>query len=72
MISFMFFSTLKSLLNEIKQIDSEAHERARQAAQDEGNLSPYWAAKLQQLHMLGLIPPTAPESERSIQRSHSA
>jgi hypothetical protein len=65
-------SRVNALLNEIKQIDSEAHERARQAAQDEGNLSPYWAAKLQQLHMLGLIPPTAPESERSIQRSHSA
>lgn len=65
-------SRVSALLNEIKQIDPEAHERARQAVQEEGNLSPYWASKLQQLHMLGLITPTAPGSDCQMPSTHSA
>ena len=63
-------SRVNALLNEIKQIDPEAHEGAQQTVQEEGNLSPYWASKLQQLHMLGLIPPTAPGSDRQMPRTH--
>ncbi len=47
-----------ALLNEIKRIDPEAHERARVAVLEEGRLSRYWASKLQQLHLLGLLTPS--------------
>lgn len=47
------------LLEEIKRIDPEAHERARTAVVTEGRLSRYWATKLQQLHLLGLLAPPA-------------
>lgn len=43
------------LLDEIKRINPESHERARVAIQEKGRLSRYWASKLQQLHLLGLL-----------------
>ena len=57
-------SRVSALLIEIKNRAPEAHERARLAVEEEGHRSPYWATKLQQLHWLGMIPPTAPGSER--------
>jgi len=44
-----------ALLDEIRRINPEAHERARAAVLKEGKLSRYWASKLQQLHLLGLL-----------------
>jgi hypothetical protein len=49
-----------ALLAEIKRINPEAHEMARVAVLEEGRLSRYWASKLQQLHLLGLLAPDAP------------
>ena len=65
-------SRIKALLNEIKQRNEEAHERARQVVEEEGHLNPYWASKLQQLNKLGLILPTAPGSDRQMPSTHSA
>ncbi len=45
------------VLNEIMRINPVAHEQARVAVHDEGQLSHYWASKLQQLHLLGLLAP---------------
>jgi hypothetical protein len=47
------------LLDEIKRISPDAHERARVAVIEEGRLSRYWATKLQQLYLLGLLGPFA-------------
>lgn len=57
-------SRVNALLSEMKKRNPEAHKRARQAVEEDGHLSPYWATKLQQLHMLALIPPAAPGLER--------
>jgi hypothetical protein len=46
-----------ALLGEIKRIHPEAHESARVAVLEAGQLSRYWAGKLQQLHLLGLLAP---------------
>jgi hypothetical protein len=51
------FDRIGSLLAEIKRIAPEAHERARVAVLEEGRLSRYWAGKLQQMHLLGLLSP---------------
>lgn len=48
-----------ALLNEIKRINPEAHGRARVVVLEEGRLSRYWASKLQQLHLLGLLAPSS-------------
>ncbi|WP_149137293.1 hypothetical protein [Cupriavidus campinensis] len=48
-----------ALLNEIKRINPESYERARVAVLEEGRLSRYWASKLQQLHLLGLLAPSS-------------
>ncbi len=48
-----------ALLNRINQINPEAHGRARVTVLEEGRLSGYWASKLQQLHLLGLLAPSA-------------
>lgn len=65
-------SRINALLNEIKQTNPEAHERARKAVQEEGHLSPYWASKLQQMYMLGLILPNVSGSDHQIPKTHSA
>jgi len=44
-----------SLLSEIKRVNPAAHEQAERQVVREGNLTRYWASKLQQLHMLGLL-----------------
>lgn len=51
-----------ALLNEIKRIQPEAHERARVAVLVERRLSRYWASKLQQLYLLGLLAPSPPQT----------
>lgn len=48
-----------ALLNEIKRINPAAYERARLTVLVEGRLSRYWASKLQQLHLLGLLAPSS-------------
>lgn len=50
---------IDALLTEIKRIDPGSHERARTSVVEEGQLSRYWAGKLQQLHLLGLLAPAA-------------
>lgn len=51
----LLLNRIGALLAEIKRINSDAHERARVAVLEEGRLSRYWASKLQQLHLLGLL-----------------
>lgn len=46
---------ISSLLSEIKRLNPSAHERAKQQVVEQGNLTRYWASKLQQLHTLGLL-----------------
>lgn len=46
-----------ALLAEIRRVSPEAHEKARVAVLEEGRLSRYWAIKLQQLHLLGMLSP---------------
>lgn len=53
---------ISALLAEIKRINPEAHESARVAVLEEQRLSRYWASKLQQLHLLGLLAPRASEA----------
>jgi hypothetical protein len=48
-----------ALLDEIERINPDAHERARVAIREKGRLSRYWASKLQQLHLLGLLAPSS-------------
>ena len=48
-----------ALLSEIKRINPKAHERARVTVLEERRLSRFWASKLQQLHLLGLLAPGA-------------
>lgn len=46
---------IDALLNEIKRLNPNAYERARVVVLEEGRLNRYWASKLQQLHLLGLL-----------------
>ena len=46
---------ISSLLSEIKRLNPSAHERAKQQVVEQGNLTRYWASRLQQLHTLGLL-----------------
>lgn len=61
-----------ALLTEIKGINPEAHAVAWRAVQEEGRLSRYWASKLQQLHLLGLLAPTSTKPRHSVPGSPSA
>lgn len=65
-------SRINVLLNEMKQRNPEAHERARRVVEEEGHLNPYWVSKLQQLQMLELILPTAPGSDRQLPKTQPA
>lgn len=46
---------IDALLNEIKRVNPMAYEKARRSVYDEGQLTAYWATKLQQMHLLGLL-----------------
>lgn len=48
-----------ALLAEIQQRIPEEYDRLKHDVQKAGNLSRYWAAKLQQLHLLGMLAPAA-------------
>lgn len=59
-----------SLLSEIRRLNPKAHERAHHEVVERGNLTRYWASKLQQLHMLGLLGP-APNRASKTDPSYS-
>lgn len=46
---------INALLGAIKRINPASHDRAHSVVMEEGRLSRYWASKLQQLHLLGLL-----------------
>lgn len=46
---------INALLGAIKRINPTSHDRAHSVVIEEGRLSRYWASKLQQLHLLGLL-----------------
>ena len=46
------------LLGELKRRQPEAYEAARVDVDEHGQLTRYWASKLQQLHLLGMLPNT--------------
>lgn len=50
---------IRALLREIKRISPQAHEKAQVRVLKEGQLNRYWASKLQQLHLLGLLAPSS-------------
>ena len=60
-VYFVLNDRIGALLNEIKRLNPTAHEKARTAVSEEGRLSRYWASKLQQLHLMGLLAPNAPQ-----------
>ena len=45
------------LLQELRRVEPKAHESARVDVEERGRLTGYWARKLQQLHLLGILPP---------------
>ncbi len=49
---------IDALLEEVKRRQPEAYEVARVAVDERGELTRYWAGKLQQLHLLGMLPTT--------------
>ncbi|WP_427772890.1 hypothetical protein [Comamonas thiooxydans] len=44
------------LLQELKRRQSKVYEATRQKVEVDGQLTRYWAGKLQQLHLLGMLP----------------
>lgn len=46
---------INALLDAIRRINPASHDRAQSVVMEEGRLSRYWASKLQQLHLLGLL-----------------
>lgn len=46
---------IEALLIELKRRQPKAHEAVRMEVEDRGELTPYWARKLQQLHLLGML-----------------
>jgi hypothetical protein len=51
---------IDALLDEIKQRIPKVVEEVRQDVDNRGNLTTYWSTKLQQLHLLGMLPPPRP------------
>ncbi len=49
---------IDALLSEIKHRQPDAYEAARVDVDERGQLTRYWASKLQQLHLLGMLPTT--------------
>lgn len=47
---------IDSLLVELKRLKPDAYEAARLNVEERGLLTRYWANKLQQLHLLGMLP----------------
>lgn len=58
-VFFAVIDRINVLLDEIRLRAPEAYEQARQEVEDRGNLTRYWAVKLQQLFLLGILTPTA-------------
>ena len=57
---------IDALLCEIKQRIPKIFERVLQDVEDHGNLTTYWLMKLQQLHLLGMLPPPRPNEARAV------
>lgn len=49
-------SRIDALLEELKRRQSHAYESVRVDVEERGQLTRYWAVKLQQLHLLGMLP----------------
>jgi len=47
---------IDALLGELKRRQPKIYETARAAVEEHGQLTGYWARKLQQLHLLGMLP----------------
>lgn len=47
---------IDALLAELRRQNPDAYESARKAVEERGQLTRYWAGKLQQLHLLGMLP----------------
>lgn len=50
---------IDALLKEIRHRAPDVHEHVRQDVEERGNLTRYWAVKLQQLYLLGMLPAAA-------------
>lgn len=51
---------IDSLLEELRRRQPQAFEAVRKDVEERGQLTRYWANKLQQLHLLGMLPLTTP------------
>ena len=49
------------LLGELKRRQPEAYETARVEVEERGQLTRYWAGKIQQMHLLGMLPAATAE-----------
>lgn len=49
---------IDSLLGELRRRQPQTFEAVRMDIEERGQLTRYWANKLQQLHLLGMLPPT--------------
>jgi len=47
---------IDALLEELKRRQPRAYETVREEVEERGQLTRYWAGKLQQLHLLGMLP----------------
>lgn len=50
---------IDALLGELKRRQSQVYEAVRVDVEERGQLTRYWAGKLQQLHLLGMLPASA-------------
>lgn len=55
-VYFAIVDRIDALLSEIQRRIPGVYEDVRQDVEERGNLTPYWATKLQQLHLLGMLP----------------
>lgn len=49
---------IDALLEELKRRQPQTFETVRGDIEERGQLTRYWANKLQQLHLLGMLPPS--------------
>jgi hypothetical protein len=48
---------IDALLSAIRVLIPAAYEEVRRDVEERGTLTPYWAAKLQQMYLLGILGP---------------
>jgi|APMI01.1.fsa_nt_gi hypothetical protein len=68
-VFFAIIDRVDALLGEIQRRMPEVYQDVRTDVEERGNLTTYWAMKLQQLHLLGMLP--AQNKEVAIERARA-